>query len=291
MRIIQSYAKNNFGSVYTQDASLDRSFIINFYIALLSYASIKRYAGEITMYTNQAGYDELFQFIPYDKIEIIENPSPDIRYWSQYKVHILSLQKEDFIHTDTDVCIFKPLLDMRSYQAIAQDKSNVSVNEYMAEAWVRENREALLKHDIIIQNHHYHFYYGCGVIGMKQQWTKGYCDMVKQILDLLNKKILTCYDDNYTSAVAEEVTFALYLIKNKITPNVILDPDRYDNQLGLSQIADRAGYLHLWFNNKYKPENILKIKNKIKRDFPEYYKYITEFEFIHKKKLPKTILS
>jgi hypothetical protein len=50
------------------------------------------------------------------------------------------------------------------------------------------------------------------------------------------------------------------------------------NEKNFNAVANKYGYTHLWFKNKFKQKNIELIKQKIKRDYSEYYHYVDNYE-------------
>lgn len=86
MKIIQSFAQYVDGSPYVL---LNENVIyLNFYTYLLSFLTLKKYYGSVTMYTNQLGFETIVKHIPYDEIIILENQH-GIERWNLYKLQAI----------------------------------------------------------------------------------------------------------------------------------------------------------------------------------------------------------
>src|SRR5579859_4047302 len=109
MNIVQSFSLFESGNPYTKESDPKKK-CLNFYTFLLSYLTLKKYYGQVTMYTNQAAYDLFMKYIPYDNVVMKENER-SFSEWNYYKVDVIREQTNDFIHVDSDVFIFSNLLD------------------------------------------------------------------------------------------------------------------------------------------------------------------------------------
>lgn len=278
MKIIQSYAKHEFGSPYTLNPT--HSTYLNFYAFLLSYITLKKLYGSVTIYTNKLGYDDLIKHIPYDEVKFLESNN-NIEYWSYYKVNAIEQMNEDFIHVDTDVFLFNDLF--RNFinsdsQVLVQDIFGVMRNKYMANDFVENNYSILRKFGLINDRANYKFAYSCGVIGLKADVINKYLQTSKQIKALIDNSVLNC-NPNFKACVSEEVALYIASMKHNLKVDSVLPyAETSKNEKNLNIVANKYGYTHLWFNNKFKTKNIELIKNKIKRDYSEYYHYIDSYE-------------
>lgn len=115
MKIIQSFAQFDEGSPYMMGRKRNRFYApLNFYTFLLSYITLKKFYGSVTMFCNKEAYKNLTKHIPYDEIYIKENESP-FELWNMYKINCLKEVGDDLIHVDSDVMIFedffRPFID------------------------------------------------------------------------------------------------------------------------------------------------------------------------------------
>ena len=67
MRIIQSHAEFEEGSPHY---GAEKKASLNFYSFILSYLTLKKYYGHVTMYCNERAEKLLIKYIPYDSVEI-----------------------------------------------------------------------------------------------------------------------------------------------------------------------------------------------------------------------------
>lgn len=279
MKIIQSYAKNDFESVYTLNVS--NSSYLNFYSFLLSYITLKKLYGSVTMFTNKVAYDRLIRFIPYDQVVFFDGSEKSLKYWSHYKVDVMKSMNEDFIHVDSDVFLFNDLLSPfrnENVDGIVQDIFTSKRNTFMAGGFYGANKKKLYHLDITIPNADYGKAYSCGVIGMKRKFIENYAEISSTLKSSIDKSVLYC-DRNYSACVVEEVAFYFTAIKNRMNIHSILPfEETSKNEFDFNNVGNKYGYTHLWFQNKFKKSNIELIKNKIERDYSEYLKYIHTYE-------------
>jgi len=69
---------------------------LNFYSFLLSYLTLKKYHGSVTMYTNQSAHRSLIKHIPYDNIVLMENKNK-FDFWNKYKLDAMEKVNGDVI--------------------------------------------------------------------------------------------------------------------------------------------------------------------------------------------------
>lgn len=292
MKIIQSFAEFDEGSPYFEmdnpdyDINIeDNKKYLNFYTFLLSCLTLQKYYGKVTMYCNQKAYNRFIKYIPYSEIIIVENNN-SFDFWSCYKVDIIKLQTEDFIHIDNDVFIFDDLfsefINSKKYDVISQDIISKDLSEdihffldYYGE-FVSENKDFFIKNNIIDPNIYDKKCISCGTVGMnlkiRDQWVKIY-DMIKYHYenDLFKDK------PYYITTIVEELALYFVVLKNNLNVYRIL-PDNLTIIHGIQDTGNLMKYTHMWFNSKFNPENIKLIKNKIYTDFPNYINVIEKFE-------------
>lgn len=297
MNIIQSYfqlEKNTSSHRVNKD-----NYLLNFYSLLLSYLTINKFYGGVTMYCNQFAYDEMVKYIPYTKI--IKNefsyitPKNYSSEWGLYKFNIFQQQKKPFIHIDCDVFFFRDILSdyikSRNYDGIVQsiDVDNIS---RIYDVFYLTNKTALTKYGFI--NPHfaassYDKYnvvlgYNNGVVGFKNMDFLGkYIYQAKLMNDFINKKIF--YNAKHQTIIFEQ--FNLFYLVNKYNINMYeLLPREDVIKLGYNETGNKYGYTHLLSGNKYVKEFIMLVRDRIFKDYPKYKDVVREFE---KKLLEKDI--
>jgi choline kinase len=273
MKIIQSFAQFDDGNHYVNGKLNGTEIYLNFYTFLLSYLTLKKYYGSVTMYCNKKAYDTFIQYIPYDEIIIKENKYTQ-NFWSAYKLDVIADMKETFIHVDSDVFIFddvfRPFIDSTNkYDIIVQDLvSYEKLNNFynFNIAYVNDNIDFYIDNEIYKKDSILKCF-SCGSIGMNLKVRDIYIKNVFKIYDKMYKD-----DEDDVGMILEELTLYLTAIKNEFSWCEILTDD---NIYGTSA---NNRYTHMWFNTKYILENIILIKNKIKKDFNEYYHLIDLYE-------------
>lgn len=293
MKIIQSFAEFNEGSYnYLPDEDITRRYM-SFYSFFLSYLSLKKYYGHVTMFCNKKAYDRFIKYIPYDKVEIMENQN-SIKFWSYYKVDAMRTMKEKFIHVDSDVIIFDDLyssfINTRKYDVIVQDR--IPERNNFSSHFVKKNKDFLLDNNIFDYNNYDGRCFSCGTLGITPKLLPEYikiCDTLKK--GYLNKELI---DVEPLGMILEELSLYLFTLNKKLRAYEVLPHDEI-LKYGVEKTGNLRKYTHLWFGNKFKPEIIKAIKLRVKKNYPESYLIIKKYEkevlpVLSKKVLDKYII-
>jgi hypothetical protein len=273
MKIIQSFAKFEEGNPYM--FGKEHNPRLNFYSFLLSYLTLKKYNGSVTMYCNSEAYSLFIKYIPYDDVVIMEN-SNKFDFWNKYKIDVMRQVDEDFIHVDSDVFIFddkfREYINDDYYGLIVQDiipeKKNFIRDFYYDNIEVYSNCLSLEK--TIYDNK----CASCGVIGMKLEMRNKYFDAVDRVHSAMTNNKLR--NVNSQTMILEELTAYILALNLNIKIYDILPHDQI-LKYGLHKTADKAKYTHMWFDSKFDNNNIGLIKNKIRKDFPESYHIVEKY--------------
>jgi hypothetical protein len=272
MKIIQSFAQFKEGSVYSKN----KAVYLNFYSFLLSYLTLNKYYGHVTMICNKDAYDNFIKFIPYDEIIFMENKN-SFDYWSVYKIDALRLIGEDVIHVDSDVFIFddlfRPFID-GNFDVIVQsiDNNNCITTEY-----VKHNVEFLNDSGIIDAKIYDKGFASCGVLGIKNKVHADYFDAVDKTYVAMKNNQIKYIEKKWYPMILEESTLYLTILNNKYSVHGIL-PSEIINQIGVETTGDVSKYTHVWFTTKLDAHNIDLMKRKIRNEFPYYRSLIDKFE-------------
>lgn len=290
MKIIQSFYQIDDKTCYNAGNNSD-NYLINFYSLLLSYATLKKLYGHVTMYCNEDACDKMLKYIPYDDI-VKTNPlnvhSGNYRNeWGLLKFHVFGLQKEPFIHVDGDVFIFKDLfshfINDKSYKCIVQ---SIEIDKKYAiyDTFYFANKDKLINIELVdesIINESYQQYgsiigYNNGVIGFNDmKFMRKYIKSAMNMNELINSGELIAA--KHQTMIFEQ--FLLYLLaqKNKINVFKVLPSDDIKD-IGYNETGKKHGYTHLLSGNKYVGNFVMLVRNKILKDFPEYASCIERFE-------------
>ena len=274
MKIIQSFAEFEEGSPYAKNQNIK----LNFYSFLLSYLTLRKYYGSVTMHCNQKAYDSFIKYIPYDKIILMENKNNFI-FWSYYKIDAMKTMTEDFIHVDSDVFIFDDLFRKYitgNYDAIVQNRWGREQNNYIRN-FVDKNSEFVIENNIINPKIYDGGSLCSGVVGMKLGVRNQYVESTDKIKKAYTEKKLDNVEGNAISLISEELPLHLLALKNNLKVYEVLPPDLVKLH-GVRKAGNVLKYTHMWFNTKFNPTYIEAMKKKIKEDFPKYYSLIEKYE-------------
>lgn len=288
MKIIQSFAL--FDEWIPRIDVGDEKKYLNFYSFLLSYLTLKKYYGHVTMYCNKSANSSLIKYVPYDDVKIVENKNTNL-FWSYYKVDIIKSMRHDFIHVDSDVFIFADLfssfINDENVDMIIQNqipKESNYVVGYVDRFW-----DYILQSKIIDPNKYDGRCFSCGTIGMRHKYKKGYIE----ICEKMKKGFMESGIDDrwYIGMASEELALYLYSLNNDFNIHNILP---YDDVLKYTEkgAGNYHNYTHMYLDSKFQPKYVKAIRLKILHDFPDAKKYINiyEKEVLNKTKIIKEIL-
>jgi hypothetical protein len=277
MKIIQSFSQFDEGSPYMIGIQNKYDPKLNFYSFLLSYLTLNKYYGGVTMHTNKMGYESIVKFIPYDKIKIFENNNKDFTLWNKYKLDIMRQYDEDIIHVDSDVFlfdnIFREFIDNDNYDLIVQDI--ISKDKNFVQDFCYDNESTLVREKILDIKKYDGRCVSCGVFGMRNTFKNLYFEAIDIMHFNMKKNI---FKNVMTPVmILEELT--AYMIANMHDLKIydVLPHDLVVKH-GVRAVGDKVKYTHMWFNTKFSERNIKLMKNKIKKDFPDQYHLIERFE-------------
>lgn len=278
MKIIQSFAQFDERNFYLKERNFDSNKIyLSFYTFLLSYLTLNKYYGKITMYCNQKAYDSFIKYIPYDDIVIMENKN-DINFWNYYKVDVMRRQRTKFIHVDSDVFIFGKIFDefiyLTKYEAIVQDTLKAEWNPFKVDQpKVIDflNKKNLLKTDNLEMKT-----VSCGTVGMTQELKTEYLKISKALKDGFDNKELDV-NPLLMSMISEELALYIALVNEKYEYHNILPYDEISKN-GHKGVGLKYKYTHMWFGTKYESRYVELIKLRIAKDFPNHIKTIEKYD-------------
>ena len=281
MKIIQSFSQFDNGCQYANKVLKGSEVYLNFYSFLLSYLTLKKYYGFVTMYCNQKAYDTFIKFIPYDEVIIKENKHTSQQFWSAYKIDIIREQKESFIHVDSDVFIFDDLFDeyinnSDKYDVIIQN--TITKNNNSSQKFIYDNLEILKKLDIYKIDDYNGECFSCGVIGMNLNVKEKYNNITEKLYDGLNNNIFNMsHGMGVIGMILEEQSLHLVCQQNNFRNYNILS---YNNvvEFGEEKSGNLHKYTHMWFSTKFQKKYIDLIKNKIKTEFKQQYDIVETYD-------------
>ena len=274
MKIIQSFAQFDDGA--PRSYGDEEKNLLNFYSFLLSYLTINKYYGSVTMYCNKKAEETLIKYVPYDEVKIVENKNTT-NFWSYYKVDIMKRMRQDFIHVDSDVFIFDDLfsefINDKKYDLLIQNQIPKKLNYVVS--YVEQFKDFVIENDIIQPEKYDGKCLSCGTLGMRIAHKSDYikvCEAIKK--EFIKRKT---EDRWFVGMASEELALYLYSLKKDLKFHEILP---YDDVL--KHTEQKAGnyhnYTHMYLDSKFQPKYVKLIRNKIIKDFPEQIKYVQQYE-------------
>lgn len=267
MKIIQSFAKLNVGNVYLDKLNkYDNDFKIGsetyllFYSFLLSYLTLKKYCGSVTMYCNRDAYESFIKYIPYDEIILKENKYDSLKFWSVYKIDVIEEQTEDFIHVDSDVFIFEDLFK----PFINNSKIDMIVQQY-----VDISDKKILYSDANLPKNYDFRSVGGGVVGLRKNLIPKFIQKTKKTINDIKENKLSGDNLELGIKIEELNLYLMALEENLKIYDVMFNPN--------------VKYTHLVLETKFNSEYIKLIKKNIFNNFNEYYYLIDNYEKMLKK--------
>lgn len=274
MQIIQSFAKYKESHYIGKQKSKADYFYLNFYSMLLSYITLQKQYGSVTMFCDKAAYDSLIKYIPYDNIEIVENKN-DFLMWSKYKLDIMKLIGEDFIHVDQDVIVFDDF-----YKTFINGECDVLIQDVVSrkknftKTFIYENLDYLRETKILTKPYDGQAF-SCGSVGLRKNVQEYYFKAIDIMYEDMMKTDIEKI--NFAAMIIEETLLYLITTENNFTYDYIL-PQKDVDELGLMHAGDKIGYVHLWASNKFKRIYIQQLRKMLFTNHPEYLDYVFKFE-------------
>lgn len=276
MQIIQSFAKYEKVSPYIQKGKKSKKdyYYLNFYNLLLSYIKLQEHYGSVTMYCNKGAYDSLIKYIPYDNVIKVENQN-DFLMWSKYKLDIMKLVGEDFIHVDGDVFVFndfyKPFIDGKC-DVLIQDV--VSRKKNHTKTFIYDNLD-YFKNTKILTKPYDGQSFSCGSVGIRKNVQEYYFKGIDVLYEEMKKSGIDKIP--FAAMTIEETLLYLITVENDFKYDFIL-PQKDVDELGLMFAGDGIGYVHVWAQNKFKKQYVQQIRRTLFEDHPQYLDYVIRFE-------------
>jgi hypothetical protein len=275
MKIVQSFAKYEEGLHPTKYRKKFEYYYLNYYSFLLSYITLKERYGSVTMFCNQGAYDSIIKYIPYDDVVIKENDNPFIM-WSKYKLDCIRMVDEDLIHVDSDVFIlndlFRPFIDS-DYDVMVQNVFPRPLNTVNYFGF--EQREFLKESKILTKPYDGNCF-SCGTLGLKKRAKEIYFAGIDILYEAMLKTGLENFFD--PPMILEEQLLYFISIENNLNVHRILSDDLISKSDDIINEGDKIGYLHVWYDLKYKRNIIQQIRRKLFHDYPEYLDHLFKFE-------------
>ena len=282
MKIIQSccFIGDNYNYI-----TRNKNYIMNFYTMLLSYIKLKEFYGSVTMYCNQKAYDDVIKYIPYDEIVVNDNIGGTIKEnefknsWFKIKYDTYRLQKEPFIHIDTDVVFGQDLLTKEienGYDVIFQSVEETSYYHNLYVYNAAKERLAQTKYFQIFQDWYVKYNYlayNCGVCGFMDLDYMNYCiDSAYDLFDEFNNSEIyihpSFYEQSYLTALLRRDNKKVACI---IPYELIKETDDFE-------AMNKLNYNHYMGDGKFNSLLLYDIRKDIYKNYNKYFNHIVEFE-------------
>ncbi len=98
-----------------------------------SLFSIKKFHGNVELYTNDHGYRLLIEALrlPYFKVHLLQIEVSNAQPFSLSKLYVYSIQQEPFVHLDGDVILFKPIQTENSNAVLVEFEISDNFTSYV----------------------------------------------------------------------------------------------------------------------------------------------------------------
>lgn len=241
---------------------------------MLSLETVKKYVGcEIHMICDSKSIS-LYNDFGYDKVsnELEEISEINSLFWSYGKIKSLSLYDSPVLHVDTDVAFL-------NYHINSVLNENWDILVQMKEAgflWKKHYGPMLQKFPQKINDldlSFYNFSYNCGILGFKDNEIKN--KYVSEYFRLINSFEMNIRlareiaEKGEINLILEQSLLCLISQNSNSHVKELIRNEELEKDLEKSAVE--KGFLHLWGKSKYNNENVTKVKNKLRKDFPEAY--------------------
>lgn len=251
---------------------------------ILSLLIAKPYFEEFELVTNNYGKSILIDKLdlPYTSVRTDLNKWDNLNpiFWGFMKICAYAIQDKPFLHIDNDVyLITKPSEEFLNGKLCFQSIETPFEDFYGWYKILLETAKKAKSFPNIINKHGVDYAFNCGVAGANdleiiKEWVN--CSAA-YVLSHKNKEFFD-NSENYLQHqnLLHEQYFIASLSKIKGYEN------NKDVQfiLNSNDIHKEANgkFVHLWGTTKRLSENINKVYNRLKRDYPEYYERIINYK-------------
>lgn len=225
------------------------------------------------MFCNKKAYDSMLRYIPYPTFEFMENDNKFLM-WSKYKLDVMKIIDDDFIHTDPDVALFEKVLD-----PFIDGKCDVLVQDILPfkdnslKSFVFDNID-FLADTLILTKPFDGGAMSCGTVGVnkyaQEYYFAGIDILYEAMLEFGTKKI------NYPTGVLEEQLLYLLSVENDFSVHEIVPYELMRDDV--IKVGYDYGYLHFWGELKFKRMFIEIMRRRIFFDYPNYFEIILKYE-------------
>lgn len=245
-----------------------------------SCLQFRKYYERVELYTDAWGKELLIDKLrlPYSAVHVVldDSTAPHPQLWAKAKLEVFAMQKEPFLHVDGDVFIFAPFGESLEQAPIAAQHLEEDYPYYhVSVAHMREHfsyyPEAMLQE--WERNPGVYHAFNCGLVG--GQDTDFFRHFAEEALHLIYKNAAHM---EQVRAQELNIIFEQHLMyclaKQQRIPVVCHRHHIPANHAGLTSLQgtpNRRRYVHPVASFKKNPAFCLDLKNKLRREYPEYY--------------------
>ncbi|MFN4147361.1 MAG: DUF6734 family protein [Runella sp.] len=284
MKIIQSFWTGlNFSHNIGEKMSLKGSWISSEYHWIswaLSCLRLRSYYPNVELITDEVGYEILIKKLnlPYSSVQVRLDEINELakHLWVLSKIYTYSLQKNSFLHVDSDVFIWKKF--PKYFENTPLIVQNIEVNW---EAYKETFRNIEKKHPIIVEMmklKYNNYAYNAGVIGgsninLFQEYSQTLLSICSQYYkDLKHVPYINMFlEQKYLYQIADKKnTKAITVIKK-----VIKDPT-YKGFACFEGVPYQTKFIHALGDYKKNKDTCRHLARRLRQDYPTYYQRIIE---------------
>ncbi len=249
--------------------------IDDLYCFALSSSLISKYRS-IELVTDDFGAS-LLSGLPYSEIHTTLNDIDhwDSQFWTGGKIYAISSLNKPCIHVDGDV-FFTNKDVLRSiaksdWDVLVQSKE---IGNHYDTTYPPLFAEMDRLNIYSVPHRKYNFAYNTGVFGIRdlqliKEYAFTYFSGIYN-MEIRNVQLNPDLDIN----VSMEQSFLTYMAQERNSHVKEILTGKRIEEVGLEEAADELGYIHLWGKTKYSPSWQKKVRNRLKRDFPDVYERV-----------------
>jgi hypothetical protein len=248
----------------------------------LSFFLLKKHFGQVNLVCNAYGKSFMLEELglPFDQIDLIEHEESELNdfVWSIYKLHSYAIQKEPFVHIDTDFFLFeKPPQDYLNADIFAQ---NLEINHPVYTNVRTKSIELGLKLPANIADaQNPAVALNVGIIGGQNvSFFKDFYALAQGILDDNGHLLEQNAEDLYFFYLFLEQHILYEAIKlQNIDIRTLIKPSfkvAYDHITSFKTGDIPRPYVHLMGNFKQNPSSVATMHQALQDLWPEQYAYV-----------------
>lgn len=245
----------------------------------LSLHFAKSHFGEIHLVTDTEGM-EILGNLPYTTcstfLDVLHDETP--MFWSAGKIQALSSVDGDVLHIDGDVFLIgKKAVEILSgeWECVVQHKE---AGDYWKSTYPPVLQYLSSKGVFLPELEKLNHTYNMGVVGFKNKnLLQEFVESYEILCQSISKKCRKFPPDKDPNIILEQSTLTKLIRDKNIDVVSLLNQDDIKS-VGIDEVAERIGYVHLLGESKYSPKWQNIVRRKLEELNPELYEIVTHIK-------------